>query len=309
MGKNYKMILIGALALITIGIYIHSQNKSDSDANAATVSSSATTDDGISTPRNYGGNKAVDSNTDATEDETDAAYEKNSSARKGIELPAYSSNDMIVEHKSFILSYNTEHNTPNWVAWSLTGAHANGSLSRSKKFWADEKIPTRYRVNWYEYKESGYDRGHMCPAGDNAWNAEAMHDCFYMSNMCPQEHELNNGSWKKLEEACRRWAVTEKCIYICCGPIYKGNSHSHIGQDHRIDVPEGFFKVVLSLRKGKEKAIGFYYENNERNQSMRKVATTVDAIEKMTGYDFFHALDDNLEKKVESEFNLGDWGE
>lgn len=211
------------------------------------------------------------------------------------------SQGVVIEHVGHTLSYNKEYNTPHWSAWQLTREHTDGTVSRSSKFWADPAVEKAYRVEWYEYKESGYDRGHMCPAGDMKWSMEAMHDCFYMTNMCPQSPSLNSGAWRKLETKCREWANEEGCIYIVCGPIYdKGKKHEEIGIDHRIMVPERFFKAVLSLNKGKEWAAGFVYDNSDRSQSMKKAVKTVDEVEEMTGMDLFYQLDDALEDEIES---------
>lgn len=239
--------------------------------------------------------------------ETAAVEEVTSS--KAYEIPASMGDgkELIIEHVGHVLSYNTKHNNPNWVAWRLTKAHTDGDQERSTKFWADEKVDKRYRVDWFEYKESGYDRGHMCPAGDNKWNAKAMHDCFYMTNMCPQEPRLNSGSWKHLEEQCREWAQKEGSIYIVCGPVYKGKKHHFIGIDHKITVPEGFFKAILSMHKGKEKAIAFYYDNTPDKQSINKAVRTVDEIEQLTGLDLFASLDDNLEATFESHSDINEW--
>lgn len=223
------------------------------------------------------------------------------------ELPATTKGAMIINHKAYTLSYDRTHNTPRWVAWHLTAAHADGPVPRATKFLADPKVPTSCRVDYYEYKESGYDRGHMCPAGDNKWNIDAMRECFYMSNMCPQTHALNAGSWGTLESACRKWAVTEGSIYIVCGPIYKGTRHERIGVEHRIDVPEQFFKAVLSLRRGHEKAIAFVYRNDETKQPYRAVAMSVDEVERRTGLDLFTALDNQLEKRVEAKADIRQW--
>ena len=84
----------------------------------------------------------------------------------------------IIEHVGHILSYNKEYCTPFWSAWQLTAERTEGTVARSRKFWADQAVPQAYRVEWYEYKESGYDRGHMCPAADMKWSEEAMQDCF-----------------------------------------------------------------------------------------------------------------------------------
>jgi endonuclease G len=128
-----------------------------------------------------------------------------------------------------------------------------------------------------------------------------------MSNICPQTHTLNAGGWETLESACRRWAKQEGAVYIVCGPVYKGTKHKTIGRNLKITVPEGFFKVVLSMNKGKEKAIGFYYANSNAKQTMQATATTVDAIETLTGIDFFVNIDDRLEERIESIFSLKQW--
>ena len=266
---------------------------------------------------------AVQANGDILSDEGDETMENKSEqgtaenlsgadaelSTKGIEIPAplKDRSEQIIQHNGYTLSYNKSHNTANWSAWELTAKEAEGELPRKNKFWADPNIETAYRVDWYEYKGSGYDRGHLCPAADMKWSEDAMHDCFYMSNICPQEPRLNGGAWKKLEEECRNWALREKAIYIVCGPVYKKGKHEQIGIDHAIDVPEGFFKVVLSIKKGNEKAIGFYYENTPRKQPMIKAATSVDCIEELTGIDFFPSLPDSLEKALESRFSFAEW--
>lgn len=231
-------------------------------------------------------------------------------AESGMELPVPLTDrpETIIKHKAYTLSYNTKHNTPNWVAWVLTRERTYGKLDRQQKFWADPLLPRKNRVDFYDYKESEYDRGHMCPAGDMKWDEKAMYECFYMSNMCPQNHTLNSGSWETLETACRVWARKEGKLYIVCGPVYKPNKkHERIGISHAIDVPEGFFKAVLSLRKGQEKAIAFYYDNNAKTQHYRNTAMSVDDIEKLTGIDLFPSLNNSLEKRLESKFSIGDW--
>ncbi len=226
-----------------------------------------------------------------------------------LELPARLKHtpERIVEHTGFTLSFNREHNNPNWAAWELTADEAKGTLPRANDFEPDPKLPENHQVTHADYTRSGYDRGHMVPAADMKWDSKAMNDCFYMSNICPQTHALNAGGWETLESACRRWAKQEGSIYIVCGPIYKGNKHKTIGKNLKITVPEGFFKVVLSMREGKEKAIGFYYANSNAKQTMAQTATTVDEIETLTGMDFFINIDDHLEERIESTFSLKQW--
>ena len=229
-----------------------------------------------------------------------------------LELPATARGELVLTHLAYTVSFNTHHNNPNWVAWELTAREAEGTGRRSNDFRPDPLLDERQQVTTEDYKGSGYDRGHMCPAADNKWDARAMTECFYMSNMCPQLHELNAGGWETLEAACRRWANQEGSLLIVCGPVYdqevkarQGQRSTRrmksIGKEHRIDVPTGFFKCVMSLRKGHEKAIGFYYANTDARQTMESACMSVDEVESLTGYDFFVNVPSDLEERIEAE--------
>lgn len=211
-----------------------------------------------------------------------------------------------ITHKGHTLSFNLTTHCPNWVAWKLTKEMTNGRWARSNDYRSDRLVPFDHRVDEKAFSGSGYDRGHMCPAGDMSWDSEAMSATFLMSNMCPQAPTLNQRWWEHLESACRRWANQEGEIYICCGPIYKGNEES-IGSYPPVTIPSAFFKVILSLRTGKEKAIGFYYLNNDSRQPMGDAEKSIDEIEELTGFDFFPMLNDDLEERLESSSNLKIW--
>ena len=215
--------------------------------------------------------------------------------------------EQILKRKGYTVSYNSETKNPNWVAWHLTKSHTSGSFQRSQEVFSEDTDVKAPRATDRDYFNSRYDRGHMCPAGDMKWSAAAMRDCFYMSNVCPQTRELNHVSWERLESACRRWAKKMGSIYIVCGPVYWKKVPEYIGVDHRVAVPDGFFKVVLCLQKGKEKGIAFYYDNTDVSQSMRKAVRSIDQIEKMTRLDFFSELPDGIENRLESMRNLDDF--
>lgn len=211
-----------------------------------------------------------------------------------------------ISHKGYALSFNLTTHCPNWVAWKLTKDMTNGRWARSNDYRSDRLVPFDHRVDEKSFSGSGYDRGHMCPAGDMSWDSEAMSATFYMSNMCPQAPVLNQKWWERLESACRRWANQEGEIYICCGPIYKDFEHT-ISSYPTVTVPSAFFKVIISLCPDREKGIGFFYLNNDSRQTMTDAVRTIDEIEELTGYDFFPILDDDLENKIESMSNLNKW--
>lgn len=215
--------------------------------------------------------------------------------------------ELILHRKGYTVSYNRDWKIPNWVAWELNREKLIEREGRSDKFLPDPDLPAKEAVTTQDYKRSGWDRGHMCPAGDNRWHWKAMQESFYMTNICPQNNNLNRGDWKELEEACRKWAEKEGKIYIACGPILYNMKHEVIGKEHQIIVPEAFFKVILCTTSKPAKAIGFIYKNTSGNRPLDSYVNSVDEVERITGIDFFPALPDKLEKQVEASYNLKLW--
>ena len=210
----------------------------------------------------------------------------------------------ILVRKAFILSYNKLTKCPNWVAWHLTSDHINGPIGRSNAFYEDEEVPAPRATN-EDYKGSGWSRGHMCPAGDNKWDEEAMNQSFCLTNVCPQDASLNSGLWNSIEIDCRNWAKRFQDIYIICGPVFYKQEHELIGIN-KVCVPEAFFKVVLCLN-GKPKGMGFVVKNNAGTKKKDLYFNSIDQVERITGLDFFPALPDSIENAVEAHANIDDW--
>ncbi len=210
----------------------------------------------------------------------------------------------LLSRTAYCLSYNKETRCPNWVAWHLTAEHADGEWARSNDYREDFDVPAPRATN-EDYRGSSWSRGHMCPAGDCKWDANAMSETFLLSNMCPQDRSLNSGLWNRIEMDCRKWAQRYGSVYVVCGPLLYNKEHETIGVN-KVAVPEAFFKVILCM-KGKPKAIGFVVKNNPGTKKKDQYVNTVDEVERLTGYDFFPALPDSIEKKVESYSNIDDW--
>lgn len=213
-----------------------------------------------------------------------------------------------IEHTAYTVSYNPDNKIPNWVAWKLDATDLVEQVGRSNKFLPDPYLDATTAVTTDEYKASGWDRGHMCPAGDNKWSWKAMTESFYMTNICPQNRSLNSGDWNELEMACRKWAAVEP-VYITCGPIlYDTPKYGYIGVQHKIRIPDAFFKVILTgLESGNPKAIGFIYKNEAGNNKRDKYVNSIDQVERITSYDFFSALPDDIEECIEQTYDLKDW--
>ena len=224
-----------------------------------------------------------------------------------LEIPAKlkDRSEKIMRRSNYTVSYNRNWNLPNWVAWELNKNETKGKYNRNEEFTSDSELPKVNQVEPWDYSGSGYDRGHMCPAGDNHFDAKAMNESFYMSNICPQNHELNTGKWNDLEIACRRWANKYGEVYIVCGPIIDKRKGKRIGKEHDIIVPEQFFKVILITSTKPARAIGYIFENNGSDRPYK--AYSIDEIEQKTGMDFFPNLPDNIEDIVESRYEVSDW--
>lgn len=223
----------------------------------------------------------------------------------GSALSAASSGFIPLERAAYRLSYNPATRLPVWVAWHLTAEHTDGPYSRKGiKFAEDEDVPVPRATNM-DYINSGYDRGHICPSGDNKWSEEAQLQSFLYTNCCPQLHNLNAGDWNELEGKCRKWAQQYGGVYIVSGPLLLNKKHKTIGKN-KVVVPEAFFKVVLCM-EGEPKAIGFIYRNEANNKTMSSYVNTVDDVERLTGLDFFSALPDEVEREVEVKADLADW--
>ena len=223
----------------------------------------------------------------------------------GSALSAASSGFIPLERAAYRLSYNPATRLPVWVAWYLTAEHTDGPYSRKGiKFAEDEDVPVPRATNM-DYVNSGYDRGHICPSGDNKWSEEAQLQSFLYTNCCPQLHNLNAGDWNELEGKCRKWAQQYGGVYIVSGPLLLNKKHKTIGKN-KVVVPEAFFKVVLCMEV-EPKAIGFIYRNEANNKTMSSYVNTVDDVERLTGLDFFSALPDEVEREVEAKADLADW--
>lgn len=207
----------------------------------------------------------------------------------------------LMDRYAFIMSYNKETRCPNYVAWKLTDERLKPNVERTDFFVEDDKVDERYRVKHSDYSNSGYDRGHMCPAADNRFDIRAMEECFTMSNICPQNRTLNAGDWNDLEEKCRQLARKSDAVYVVCGPIFTSENYKYIGKrkKHKIAVPDKYFKVVLVKNSGTFRSLGYVMDNDASSRDLSEYAVSVDIVEELTGFDFFYNLPDSIENVVE----------
>lgn len=215
-------------------------------------------------------------------------------------------NSQIIKHLGYTVSYNNDTRNPNWVGYELTAEEVQGTSSREESFCCDPMV-RGVQADDNDYKNSGWDRGHLAPAADMKWSKQAMEESFYLSNVSPQNKKLNRGMWKKLEEHCRDKAELYGRLIIITGPVFTNVEHKTIGEN-RVKVPDAFFKVMYSDYNGKARAIGFIFENKAGKKKLKEYARSVDEIETITQLDFFATLPDDIEEEMEKAFSAPFWG-
>lgn len=220
-----------------------------------------------------------------------------------VALPAGVSST-IKDYEGFTVSFNKDNGTPNYVVWELLGTETNGDASRYNKFWQDEELEGCPAT--YDYSYSGYDRGHLCPAADQKWSDQAMVDCFSLANIAPQDHDLNAGAWKTLENKERTWAQRDSAIIIIAGPLYSPSDKERIG-DAEVRVPGAFFKVLVAPYLSKPRGIAFVYPNMTAPGNMQNYVMSIRELEKISGFDFFSGLPQNEQDRFETSASFNDW--
>lgn len=238
--------------------------------------------------------------------------------------------ELILTNPGYVVSYNTKTHLANWVAWTLIPERLAENHSRKEAggYRVDDRLSEAEAVHPRDYSGSGWSRGHLCPAADNRWNLKWLEDSNIMTNFSPQSTSLNSGLWNRLEGDCRRWAREYGVVYIVCGPIYyKTPTSPPIVATHdthegrilgtiRIPIPDAYFKVVYVPRgrDGNPMAIGFVAKNlppsadktapKPKPAPRETYVNSVAQVERLTGYDFFGELPDEVERRVEA---MTDW--
>ncbi len=213
----------------------------------------------------------------------------------------------VIERLNYTLSYSEEHEQAEWVAYKLTKKSIQQpNVKRTGDFRPDPKV-RKGSASPRDYYSTGYDRGHMVPAGDMNFDKRAMSETFYMSNMSPQIRNFNGGIWRELEETTRDWAYNNKELFIVSGPVLDDNIRERIG-DNKVSVPDMYYKIILDVTEPEKKAIAFLMPNEVSYKSIGTYAVSIDEVEEVTGIDFFHQfLKDDFERELESTFDIGLW--
>jgi endonuclease G len=221
--------------------------------------------------------------------------------------------EIFLKYNAYWVSYNPRHRLPNWVMHELyKDALERSCARRNDNFHPDDQLKMEFNltpVDKSDYKNSGYDRGHMAPSADFQWSQDVNNDSFAMTNMSPQTPNLNQKAWNSLEGRIRRWACGNGHLKIYTGPVIKPGLR-RLGSC--VAVPEEFFKVVLSDVEGQYKAIGFIYKQEDgadpvKTDVWQERAITVAEVENRTGLKFYTEFPKDIADNFKNNLDIEAW--
>lgn len=197
----------------------------------------------------------------------------------------------------YVLCHNDDWLTANWVAYPLTVADLEGTAERTEDFRADPDLPPENRAEVEDYElTTGFDRGHLAPAGDFTRSEEAMSETFVLSNVAPQVADFNRGSWLDIEKGVRRAIRAEGRGWVVTGTVNVGLDglpteapSARIGPNRRLGLPNTFYKLLLLLRSDGYLVTYAWGASNSTGGVFRRMS--VDELAVYTQLDFFHGLE------------------
>jgi endonuclease G len=221
--------------------------------------------------------------------------------------------------QGYALSYHRDRGIPNWTSWHLDSSWL-GSAPRQNDFRNDSTLPSGwYQVQGTDYSGSGFDRGHMVPSADRTSTIALNSETFLMTNIIPQAPVNNQQTWNNMEQDLRALATAGNELYIISGGAGTGgvgnNGPANTIAGGRVTVPNSTWKVVIVLPAGTNdvsrvtastRTIAVIVPNrNDVSSDWRTYRTTVDAVEALTGFDFFSNVEDSVENAIESGVDSG----
>ena len=212
--------------------------------------------------------------------------------------------NQIIKHRFYTLSYAEKYEQAEWVAYELTPESLTNKHYERPFFIKDNLVKTE-SADWRNYKKSGFDKGHLCPAGDMKFSVDAFEDTFYTSNISPQTHDFNSGIWNKLEEKVRYWAKKYNGIYVITGPVLTSGLKT-IGREN-VAVPNYFYKILVNKTASETKVIAFLLPSSDSQKPLYTFVVSVDELEKVSGIDFFAKLPDAIENELEKNSSYKNW--
>jgi len=212
-------------------------------------------------------------------------------------------NNQYLCRMGYAVNYNYATKVPYFVVEHITANHLGGVESRKDDFREDPEIPVAHRATLHDYVSSGYDRGHMAPAGDFTYDTKVMSESFLLSNMMPQVPGNNRGIWRMLEEYTRALVKNHGEIFIISGTIYHPPVKT-IGAG--VGIPTKIYKIIIDPKASKTLAFLMPNENLDPKK-LPTYVVPVSEIESETGINFLPKLPAKLSSMRTVKGDMSHW--
>jgi endonuclease G len=177
-------------------------------------------------------------------------------------------NNQIIKHDGYTISYNEEHEQPNWVYYVMKPSDLVGEDKASRKNFKQDTMVSTGSASVNDYKGSGYDRGHLKPAADEAYDQAQMDESFLMSNVSPQVAGFNRGVWLRLENYVRTVTMESDSIIVITGGVLTEGLPT-IGES-QVSVPKYFYKIIFIYSEGKMVTQAFIIPNKKSTEDLSR---------------------------------------
>jgi endonuclease G len=227
-------------------------------------------------------------------------------------IPGYNpanSNYKLITRQGYALLHNNIRKGPTWVSYRLTKAYLANNVTRASQtaFQPDPELPIGQRAELSDYKKSGWDRGHMAPSRDMRRTETIQNECFYLSNMVPQDGPLNRGIWNKLEATVRDYADQYGEIFVITGSIYtkplpNGEKYKSIGKN-QVQVPTWLYKIIIKPSVNNQVSVLAFEMPNialPTTDSLSKYLVSLNTLEKDCQLKFLNALPVKMQQLVKA---------
>ena len=238
----------------------------------------------------------------------------------------YGSGSHVASNRNYSYNYSFSRLGCLWVAYPLTSSHLSGSASSG---WAlnpdvpeDKQINKMFSNSYPSNFEDAddYSKGHQIPNADRYSDGTMNAQTYYITNQTPQiANSFNNGVWGNLEGAVRGLVsstVSADSVYVVTGACYQT-----VGSDETVSVltakstssvtpksvpvPNYYWKAILKVKwEGNmvtdAQAIGFWFPHEATSKTYTQFATSVNEIERLTGFDLFANLPGDNSSGIEA---------
>lgn len=216
----------------------------------------------------------------------------------------------IFRNNAYMVGYSDIKGNPLWVVYKLTSLSENTPhLKRPESFSADWR--NLGLITSSDYTNSGYDRGHMAPnhAISLLYGKQAQVETFLMTNITPQKPSLNQKFWQRLEEMeLDSFAPKFKEVWVYTGPLFDEKT-TRLKSSYFVEIPDAFYKIYVGVEaNGTLKTLAVIVPQNAKaNDRMEKYLVSIDEVERRSGFDFLHRLEDTMEGRLEKEIDATPW--